>query len=113
MLKGGTAMANYLLLYRGGRMPESEAEQATVMQAWTNWFGALGSTLVDGGNPTTGQARTIASDGVESEGSEWGLASGYSIIKADSLDEAVARARECPVLQGGAQIVVLETFNVM
>lgn len=38
---------------------------------------------------------------------------GYSIIKADSLDEAVAKAKGCPVLQGGAQIVVLETFNVM
>ena len=41
------------------------------------------------------------------------MASGYSIIQADSLDEAVAKAKGCPVLQGGAQIVVLETFNVM
>ncbi len=41
------------------------------------------------------------------------MASGYSIIKADSLDEAVAKAKGCPVLQGGAKIVVLETFNVM
>lgn len=106
-------MANYLLLYCGGRMPESEEEQATIMQAWTDWFGALGSTLVDGGNPTTGQAKTIASDGTLSDGSEWGQASGYSIIKADSLDEAVAKAQGCPVLQGDAQIVVLETFNVM
>lgn len=106
-------MANYLLLYRGGRMPESEVEQATVMQAWTDWFESLGSTLVDGGNPTTGQAKTIASDGTPYEGSEFGLVSGYSIIKADSLDEAAAKAQGCPVLQGGAQIVVLETFNVM
>lgn len=105
-------MANYLLLYRGGRMPESEAEQAAVMQAWTDWFGALGSMLVDGGNPTTGQATTIASDGTLYEGSELSPVSGYSIIKADSLDEAAARAQGCPVLQGGAQIVVLETFTV-
>ena len=54
-------MATYLLLYSGGRMPESEAEQAAVMQAWTGWFGVLGSALVDGGNPTTGQAKTTAS----------------------------------------------------
>ena len=106
-------MANYLLLYSGGSMPESEAEQAAVMQAWTGWFGVLGSALVDGGNPTTGQAKTIASDGTVSDGSALGMASGYSIIQADSLDEAVARAEGCPVLQGGAKIVVLETFNVM
>jgi hypothetical protein len=106
-------MANYLLLYSGGSMPESEAERAAVMQAWTNWFGQLGSALVDPGNPTTGQVKTIASDGSVSEGSELEMASGYSVIKADSLDDAVAKARGCPVLQGGASIVVLETFNVM
>ena len=106
-------MANYLLLYSGGRMPESEAEQAAVMQAWTSWFGELGSALVDGGHPTTGQAKTIASDGSVSAGSELGMASGYSIIQADSLDEAVTKAKGCPVLQGGAKIAVLETFNVM
>ena len=35
------------------------------------------------------------------------------VLKADSLDEAVAQAKGGPVLQGGAKIVVLETFNVM
>ena len=32
-------MANYLLLYTGGSMPESPAEQEAVMQAWNAWFG--------------------------------------------------------------------------
>jgi hypothetical protein len=73
----------------------------------------MGSAIVDGSNPTTGQAKTIVSDGSVSAGSELGMASGYSIIKADSLNEAVAMAKGCPVLQGGAKIVVLETFNVM
>ncbi len=106
-------MANYLLLYSGGKMPESEAEQAAVMQAWTNGFGQLGSALVDGDNPTTGKAKTIASNGTVSDGSKLGMASDYSVIKADSLDEAVTMAKGCPVLQGGSSIVVLETFNVM
>jgi hypothetical protein len=106
-------MANYLLLYSGGSMPESEAEQAAVMQAWMSWFGQLGSALVDGGNPTSGQAKTIVSNGSVSDGSELGMVSGYSVIKADSLDDAVAKAKGCPVLQGGAKVIVLETFNVM
>jgi hypothetical protein len=106
-------MANYLLLYSGGSMPESPAEQAAVMQAWTAWFGQLGSALVDGGNPTTGQTKTIASNGTVSDGSELGTASGYTVIKANSLDEAVTMAKGCPVLQGGASVVVVETFNVM
>ena len=106
-------MANYLLLYSGGSMPESEAEQEAVMQAWTSWFEKIGDALVDGGNPTSGQAKTIESDGSVSDGSEIGMASGYSIIRAESLDEAVTLAQGCPVLQGGARVVVLETFSVM
>ena len=39
--------------------------------------------------------------------------SGYSIIKADSLDAAVETAKGCPVLAGGASLVVSETFPVM
>ena len=35
-------MANYLLTYYGGGMPETQEEQAQVMQAWTAWFGQLG-----------------------------------------------------------------------
>ena len=106
-------MANYVLLYSGGSMPESPAEQAAVMQAWEAWFGQLGSALVDAGNPFSGQAKSIASDGTVSAGSGSTSASGYSILKADSLDAAVKLASGCPVLQGGAGITVFETFQVM
>ena len=46
-------MANFLLLFRGGSMPEGPAEQAAVMDAWTAWFGKLGPALKDAGNPTS------------------------------------------------------------
>jgi hypothetical protein len=104
-------MADYLLLYSGGSMPESEEEQAQVMKAWDGWFAKLGGALKDGGNPFSGQAKTIASDGSVSDGG--GSASGYSIIQADSLDDATALAKECPVTAGGASITVYETFAVM
>jgi hypothetical protein len=106
-------MANYLLLYGGGSMPQSEAEQKAIMDAWTAWFTKLGDALVDPGNPTTPNAKTIYSNGKVSDGPGGVMASGYSVIKADSLDAAVALAKGCPVLQGGAQISVFETFNVM
>ncbi len=106
-------MANYLLLYSGGRMPETEAEQKAVMQAWMAWFGRLGDALVDGGNPTTPNAKTISGDGSVTDGGNGMMPSGYSIIKASSLDAAVAMAKGCPVLQGGAKLTVLETFQVM
>jgi len=40
-------------------------------------------------------------------------ASGYSIISADSLDQAVDLAKGCPVSMGGASVSVYETFTVM
>jgi hypothetical protein len=105
-------MAKYLLLYSGGSMPETEAEQAAVMKAWDGWFHQIGSALADGGNPFSGSAKGIASDGAVSD-SVVAPATGYSILEADSLDAAVTLAKGCPVLQGGAGISVYETFEVM
>jgi hypothetical protein len=106
-------MANFVLLYTGGGMPQTEAEGAAVMKAWTEWFGSLGSTVVDGGNPFTPMAKNIASNGKVSDGPVGTMATGYSIIKADSLDAAVRIAKGCPQLQSGGQISVYETFPVM
>ena len=83
------------------------------MAAWNDWMHSLGGDLKDGGNPFTPQAKSIAADGSVSDGPAGTPASGYSILKADSLDDAVAKAKGCPVLQGGASISVYETFAVM
>jgi hypothetical protein len=107
------AMNDYLLLYSGGKMPESPEEQAQVMKAWESWMGQVGDALKDGGNPFTPAAKTISADGAVSDGPAGSMASGYSILKAGSLDDAVNMAKGCPVLQGGAKITVFETFSVM
>lgn len=106
-------MANYLLLYSGGSMPATEAEQKAVIEAWTAWYTGLGEAVVDPGNPFTPMAKSISSDGKVHDGPAGSMASGYTIIKASSLDAAAGMARNCPVLAGGAQISVYETFNVM
>ena len=104
-------MANYLLVFHGGSMPEIPEEGAKVMQAWTDWFGVVGDALVDAGNPVS-QVKTIASNGSVSDGGT-NPSSGYSIIKADNLDAAVTLAKGCPVLHGGESVEVAETFAAM
>lgn len=100
---------NYLLVYHGGQRPETPEEGAKQMQAWTDWFGTLGDALVDGGNPVS-QVRTIGNNGSVSDGA-LNPASGYSVIKADDLDAAVALAKGCPILAGGhGSIEVAETL---
>lgn len=103
-------MANYVLVYHGGGMPETPEEGAKVVQAWTEWFSVLGDALVDGGNPASKTRRIGANGSVSDDASG---PSGYSILKADSLDAAVELAKGCPVLAGGAYIQVVETFNAM
>jgi hypothetical protein len=106
-------MSDFVLLYQGGSMPATEEERARVMEAWTSWLGQLGGAVKDQGNPFSTQVKTISSDGSVSDGANGKPATGYSIIEADSIDSALALAKDCPVLQGGGGIEVYETFPVM
>ena len=106
-------MSKFLLLYSGGGMPATEAEQAAVIKAWTDWYTTLGSAVVDPGNPFTPMAKSIASNGMVSDGPAGTMATGYTILQAESLDQAAKMAQGCPVLMGGASISIFETFDVM
>jgi hypothetical protein len=104
-------MGSFVLLYSGGEVPESEDEQARVMQAWTDWYAGLGSAVTDPGNPFSPQAKRIGPDGaIEDAPAD---ASGYTIVGADSLADAADIAKGCPVLTSGGSVRVYETFQVM
>ena len=92
-------MAKFVLVYTGGGMPEGEDEQKRVMDAWMAWFGGLGESVVDGGNPFGASAAVGG-------GATSGL-SGYSIVTAESLDDALGKAAGCPILDtatGGVEV---------
>jgi len=105
-------MAKFLLVYHGGGRPEGKEAQAKAMAAWGQWFGSMGKAVINGGNPV-GKSWTVKSNGSVAKDGGANPVSGYSLIEADSLDAAVAAARGCPVLGGGASVEVAETFNVM
>jgi hypothetical protein len=86
-------MGKYVLAFKGGSIPESEEEQKQVMDEWMAWFGGLGDSVVDMGNPFGAQAAVGG-------GATSGL-TGYTIINADSLDDALSKAQSCPILNGG------------
>jgi hypothetical protein len=105
-------MADFVLLYSGGSMPETEEEQAQALKAWQTWLGEVGDAVKDEGNPFTPAAKRIGSDGAVSDASGE-LATGYTIIRAGSLDEATTIAKGSPVLRGGGSVTIYETFEVM
>jgi hypothetical protein len=111
-LQGENIMTEFVLVYTGGTYPETEEENAQIMEAWGAWMGSLGDALVNGGNPFSPQAKTIGSDGSVTEGAAGTPATGYSIVQANSLDEAVTLAKGCPHWQHDGQISVYETFQM-
>ena len=102
-------MANYMFAYSGGSgLAADEAERAAQMAKWGQWFGQLGSVVVDGGGPTP-IAKTVGAGGSVSDGGSRGL-TGYSIVAADNLDAAVELAKGCPVLEVGGAVDVYEAM---
>jgi hypothetical protein len=102
-------MANYLLAYKGGSMAQTDAEREQAMQRWGAWFGGLGPAVVDAGNPF-GPSTSVTQNG--GGGASSGL-SGYSILTAETLDQAAQLAKDCPVLAAGGSVDIYETIPIM
>ena len=106
-------MANFLLLYTGGGAP-TPADRDKIMQQWGGWFGKLGDKVVDAGNPFAAQAKSLSNGGGAHDGAAQNPpATGYSILKADSLTAATELAKGCPVLTSGGKVTVYEITPAM
>ena len=104
----------YMLLFRGSDWQKnlSAEEMQTISDKWMAWFDGLrnqgkavaGSPLEREGRLVTGKNGRVLSDGPFAESKE--AIGGYFLLKVDSLDAAVAIAKECPGLPYGAQVEV-------
>ena len=104
-------MAKYLFIYHGGEHPESEEEVAEVLDAWGSWLGGMGAAVVDGGNPV-GMSTTVNPDGTVTENGGANPATGYGLIEAADLDDAIAKARGCPILTAGGSVELAECIDM-
>ncbi|MDH4071807.1 MAG: hypothetical protein OEV41_01735 [Gammaproteobacteria bacterium] len=104
-------MAKYLFVYHGGKNPETEAEIAAVMDAWGNWLGSMGAAVIDGGNPV-GKSSTVNPDGSVAANGGSNPASGYGLFEAASLDDALAKAKGCPILKDGGSVELAECIDM-
>ena len=104
-------MAKYLYVYHGGKHPETEEEVAAVMDAWGQWFGSMGSAVVDGGNPV-GMSSTVQSDGSVANNGGANPVSGYSLVESSDLDDALTKAKACPILSAGGSVEVAEAIDM-
>ncbi len=102
-------MSKFVLTYLGGSMAATPAEQEVVMAKWGQWFGELGSAVTDMGNPF-GTSAAVRADGSRSD-TQAGLG-GYSIVSAESLEDAAALAKGCPILAAGGSVEIYEALEM-
>lgn len=100
-------MAKFVLMFHGGATSEEPSPE--VMDRWMAWFGQLGDAVVDMGAPF-GESATIASDGTPSPGAGQDPASGYTVIEAPDLHDAVVMAKGCPGLSSGGSVKLYEAM---
>jgi len=104
-------MAKFLLVYHDGKPPASKEEEAKMMDAWGKWFGSLGSAVIDGGNPV-GASSAVNTDGSAVDNGGANPTSGYSLNEVSDLDDALAKAKRCPLLGSGGSIEVAQAMDM-
>lgn len=85
-------MKKFVLLYYGYVEPTAE-----VMGAWQSWFGKVSGRIVDSGNPLA-NCLEVTKTGSRDVSPGQGAATGYSIISAESREEAVRLLDGCPFI---------------
>lgn len=84
-------MNHYLILHEGFEKPTQQD-----MEAWEKWFGFIADKQVDRGGLRGGRKITKSETNDLPFGK--GSLTGYTIIEAESLDEAEKIAGKCPVV---------------
>ena len=97
--KGEKLMSNYVFSYYGGKKPENPEDGAEGRAKFQAWLGDLGDAVVNPGTPL-GMSKTVSSAGVSDKAGSRPL-TGFSVVKADSLDAALEMAKGCPFLEMG------------
>lgn len=96
-------MNNYILAYHGVVKPNNEKEGAELMAGWKAWAEGLGDALINPGTPL-GPSKTVSDTGVTDDGGPNPLC-GYSVVQAETIEDAIAMAQSCPHLMFGTMEV--------
>jgi hypothetical protein len=68
-----------------------------IIEAWMKWFASLQSHVVDGGNPF-GPGMEITTAGAAKLAHDKDAITGYTIVQAENMDEALKLAEGCPII---------------
>jgi hypothetical protein len=93
---------NYLLLHYGFEKPTPE-----IMEAWGKWFESIADKTVDRGHLPGG--REISHAGTKDLPMANDSITGYSVVRAENLDDAEKIAQGCPIIASTRVYEIMET----
>lgn len=102
-------MNRYILVYLGGKPPATPEEGKLHFANYQKWLASLGDAAVSPMNPLKGTKAVSRDGGISDMGS--GM-SGYTIVEADSMDDAMQMAIACPFLELGGTMEVSELIQM-
>jgi hypothetical protein len=100
----------FVLVYLGGNHPTDPVEANQHMDRYMEWLGSLGDSVVVPMIPLK-DTTTVRSTGQVEEGGSSAM-SGFTILKADSLQDAISVAQSCPFLEIGGSLEVSELMQM-
>ena len=103
-------MPQFVMTYIGGNKPATQEEGMQHMAKYKAWLSDLGESAVSPANPLR-NTHTVNPDGSVTEGGQSSM-SGYTIVMADSFDDAISMAKDCPFLETGGSLEVSELMQM-
>jgi len=103
-------MKQFVLVYLGGTQPSSPEEAGKHYTKYMEWLTSLGDSVVIPTIPLKDTC-TVSPDGSIGQGGSSAM-SGFSIIKAESMDAALAVAQGCPFLEIDGSLEVSEMMQM-
>src|ERR1700761_9144735 len=105
-------MKDFLLMYRTDykAMPQlSPEEMQANTQKWMNWVAGIAAQgkLANQGNRLMPTGKVVKGNGVSSDGPYTEIKEaimGYTIVNAESIEEAVTLSESCPILHMGGNV---------
>jgi hypothetical protein len=96
-------MRKFIFLYKGFVTPTQE-----IGKAWMDWFEEVGDHMIDSGNPMSSGAE-VTKDSVTDIKMDLDCFTGYSIVSANSKEEAIEIAKTNPMI---TSVVVYELAHM-
>ena len=103
-------MQQYIMTYLGGNQPSTPEEGQQHFTRYKAWLASLGDAAISPANPLKGTV-TLNPDGSTTEGGTSTM-SGFTVVQAKSMAEAMALAKACPFLDIGGSLEVSELMTM-